>query len=177
MRGLSITAHCAPHRVDGGARCARGALALSIALLLVLVAGFSPARAVEFDEILPDRTLEARARAISSGLRCLVCQNQSIDDSNAPLARDLRLLVRERLKAGDSDAQVRAFLVARYGDFVLLKPPMTGTTLLLWGAPFLILGGGAVALALGVRRRRRQAIAVPLSDEEKARLKAALGAE
>lgn len=177
MRGLSVTPHCTPHPVDGGARCARGALALLMALLVVLVAGLSTARAVEFDEILPDRALEARARAISSGLRCLVCQNQSIDDSNAPLARDLRLLVRERLKAGDSDDAVIAFIVARYGDFVLLKPPMTGTTLLLWGAPFLILAGGAVAIALGVRRRRRQAVAIPLNDEEKARLEAALGSE
>ena len=148
-----------------------------LAILSLILAMSAPANAVQPDEVLKDPALEQRARAISSGLRCLVCQNQSIDDSNAPLARDLRLLVRERLKAGDSDDAVIAFIVARYGDFVLLKPPMTGTTLLLWGAPFLILAGGAVAIALGVRRRRRQAVAIPLNDEEKARLEAALGSE
>lgn len=97
------------------------------------------ALAVEPDEILPDPALEARARALAVDLRCLVCQNQSIDDSNAPLARDLRLLVRERLRAGDNDAEVRNFIVARYGDFVLLKPPFRLGTLLLWLAPLLAL--------------------------------------
>ncbi|CAH1656887.1 Cytochrome c-type biogenesis protein CcmH [Hyphomicrobiales bacterium] len=176
MPGLSIAVPFSVRRSVDPQRRAR-AFVFLITLLLFLASGLSLARAVEFDEILPDRALEARARTISSGLRCLVCQNQSIDDSNAPLARDLRILVRERLKAGDSDDQVRAFLVARYGEFVLLRPPVTMTTMLLWGAPFLILGCGAIAIALGVRRRRRQALAVPLSDEEKARLEAALGTD
>ena len=89
--------------------------------------------------MLPDQKLEQRARDISGGVRCMVCQNENIDDSNAPLARDLRLLVRERLKKGDSDDQVRDYLVARYGDFVLLKPPLKGSTLILWITPALVL--------------------------------------
>lgn len=113
--------------------------------LLVSFAGAWPAGAVEPDEILPDPKLEARARALSIDLRCLVCQNQSIDDSNAPLARDLRLLVRERLKAGDSDAAVMTYVVARYGDFVLLRPPLKWNTLILWlAAPLLLLSVGAM---------------------------------
>ncbi|MBS7698480.1 MULTISPECIES: cytochrome c-type biogenesis protein [unclassified Chelatococcus] len=176
MSGLSIAGSLSFRRSCDQSRGRAVAAVLFIAVLF-FASSVSPTRAVEFDEILPDKALEARARTISSGLRCLVCQNQSIDDSNAPLARDLRILVRERLKAGDSDDQVRAFLVARYGEFVLLKPPMTMTTVLLWGAPFLILGCGAIAIALGVRRRRRQTRAVPLSDEEKARLEAALGGD
>jgi cytochrome c-type biogenesis protein CcmH len=106
---------------------------------LLAAAAASPSYAVQPDEILPDAAMEQRARSISGGLRCLVCQNQSIDDSDAPLARDLRLLVRERLKAGDNDLQVRDYIVARYGEFVLLKPPVSGSTLLLWSAPLLIL--------------------------------------
>ncbi len=100
--------------------------------------------AVTPDEQMSDPKLEARARQISHGLRCLVCQNQSIDDSDAPLARDLRLLVRERIKSGDSDGQVIDFIVARYGDFVLLKPPLTWHTALLWATPFLLLDGGDI---------------------------------
>ena len=111
--------------------------------LTAFVAAAGTARAVQPDEILPDAAMEARAREISHGLRCLVCQNQSIDDSDAPLARDLRLLVRERLQAGDSDTQVRDFLVARYGEFVLLKPPVSWSTFILWGTPLLILLGAA----------------------------------
>ncbi len=126
--------------------------------------------AVQPDEILPDAALESRARDISAGLRCLVCQNQSIDDSAAPLARDLRLIVRERLKAGDNDDAVRAYLVARYGDFVLLKPPVNRETLLLWGAPFLVLILGAAGLVL--RRRPNLSASPPLSLEEQARLDA-----
>src|SRR5579884_2717033 len=103
--------------------------------LLVVLAVSSVAWAVEPDEMLTDPGLEARARAISKELRCMVCQNESIDDSQAPLAHDLRVLVRERLKAGDSDAQVMNFLVARYGEFVLLKPPLSWHTLALWGTP------------------------------------------
>jgi cytochrome c-type biogenesis protein CcmH len=127
------------------------------------------ARAVEADEILPDPVQEQRARALSSELRCLVCQNQSIDDSNAPLARDLRQIVRERIVAGESDAAIKAFLVARYGDFVLLKPPFDLRTALLWTGPFLILLlGGAVVFAQA--RRRDSSPTAPLSDEERAEL-------
>jgi cytochrome c-type biogenesis protein CcmH len=111
--------------------------------------------AVQPDEVLSDSGQEARARALSRQLRCLVCQNQSIDDSDAPLARDLRILVRERLKAGDSDRQVLDFLVQRYGEFVLLRPRLSWRTALLWGtAPVLLLGGG-LALVLIARRRAR----------------------
>jgi cytochrome c-type biogenesis protein CcmH len=108
----------------------------------------APAGAVQPDEQLADPALEARARDISAELRCLVCQNQSIDDSDAPLARDLRILVRQRLAAGDSDGDVRDYLVARYGDFVLLRPPLRAATLLLWLTPLLVvLAGAAVAFA------------------------------
>ena len=135
------------------------------------------ARAVQPDEIMTDPRLEARARALSAQLRCLVCQNESIDESHADLARDLRVLVRERLQAGDSDDQIRAFLVRRYGDFILLKPPFKLETWLLWGAPFLILltGGGIIFGA-----RRRQASLVPatsLSEAERTKLEAMLGEE
>jgi cytochrome c-type biogenesis protein CcmH len=143
-------------------------LLLLFALLLVPVA----AQAVKPDEMLADPGLEARARALSAQLRCMVCQNESIDDSDAGLARDLRLLVRERLKAGDSDAQVRAFLTARYGDFILLKPPLEWRTLALWGAPFVILAGGAAGLLLVQRRRGTPAAA--LSPEEERRLQTLL---
>ena len=134
------------------------------------------ALAVEPDEILADANLEARARALSSELRCLVCQNQSIDDSNAPLARDLRLLVRERLKAGDSDTAVRQFVVARYGDFVLLNPPFRASTLLLWLGPPLMLLATLVVLLFRSRRARFAAEQQPrqLSADEEARLAALL---
>jgi cytochrome c-type biogenesis protein CcmH len=118
---------------------------------LFLAGWISAAAAVQPDEQLADPALETRAREISAGLRCLVCQNQSIDDSDAPLARDLRILVRQRLEAGDSDAAVRDFLVARYGDFILLKPPFSPGTLLLWLTPLLALGAGA---AVAIRRFR-----------------------
>jgi cytochrome c-type biogenesis protein CcmH len=119
--------------------------------------------------MLKDPALEARARKISQELRCVVCQNQSIDDSNAPLAHDLRVLVRERLTAGDTDAQVLAFVEARYGEFVLLRPPFKPQTLLLWLAPLLLLGGAAVFL---VRARSRQPASgtTPLSADEQKRL-------
>src|SRR3954462_7639550 len=110
------------------------------------------ALAVQPDEILTDPALEGRARTLSKELRCMVCQNQSIDDSDAPLARDLRLLVRERIAAGDSDAQVIAFLVARYGEFVLLKPRLSPHTWLLWFLPPLVFAGGGLAIWLHVRR-------------------------
>ena len=130
------------------------------------------AHAVTPGEMLADPALEARARAIATELRCLVCQNQSIDDSDASLAKDLRVLVREKLKEGMSDAQVRDFIHARYGDFVLLRPPMKPGTLLLWSAPFLALLAGAAAVWVAVRRRAGVAAASPaaLTAEEKARL-------
>ena len=143
----------------------------ALALLLSLAAA-APAHAVEPDEILSDPALEQRARAVSAGLRCLVCQNQSIDDSAAPLARDLRVIVREHLQAGDSDDEIRAFLVRRYGDFVLLKPPFAPATLLLWGTPVLAVAFGGLAL---LRRRRAPEPPAPLSGEERARIAALLG--
>ena len=115
-----------------------------------------PALAVQPDEVLTDPRLEGRARTLSKELRCMVCQNQSIDDSDAPLARDLRLLVRERLKDGDSDSQVIDFLVARYGEFVLLKPRLSLHTALLWFGPPTLLCGGALALFFIARRRSRR---------------------
>jgi cytochrome c-type biogenesis protein CcmH len=142
----------------------------------------SPAFAVQPDEIMGDPAKEARARELSRELRCMVCQNQSIDDSEAPLARDLRLLVRERIAAGDSDNQVMDFLVARYGEFVLLKPRVNQHTLLLWLVPPLALAGGGLALWLHNRRRQKSAgIADPsllyLTDEEEARIDRLLSAE
>ena len=138
-----------------------------------LVAAF-PAFAVNPDEVLADPALEARARALSSQLRCMVCQNQSIDDSNAELARDLRLLVRERLKNGDSDAAVIDYVVSRYGEFVLLNPRLRGETLLLWGAPIVLFLAGATAMILFVRKRGGKATGTPLSEAEKAELESAL---
>src|SRR5499426_1210205 len=132
------------------------------------------AHAVQPDEMLQDPALEARARALSHELRCMVCQNQSIDDSDAPLARDLRILVRERLKAGDSDRQVLDFLTARYGDFVLLKPRLAGHTLILWAAPAALLLAGIVLLVVVARRRGVSAeaagTATALNAQEQARL-------
>jgi len=127
----------------------------SVRILLVAIAllGATPLHAVQVDEILPDPRLEARARAISQDLRCMVCQNQSIDDSEASLARDLRLLVRERLKAGDSDSQVIDYLVARYGEFVLLKPRVNWHTAMLWAAPLTLLIVGLFAIGFSVLRR------------------------
>jgi len=133
------------------------------------------AKAVEPDEIMPDPKLEARARALSAELRCMVCQNESIDESHADLARDLRLLVRERLQAGDSDDQIRAFLVRRYGDFILLKPPFKLETWLLWGAPFLVLLTGACIILVAQRRQQSFAPANLLSEAERAKLDAMLG--
>src|SRR5438034_6287309 len=124
-----------------------------VAIAVFIVLQFATAAvAVQPDEVLPDPALEARARNLSRELRCMVCQNQSIDDSEAPLARDLRILVRERLQAGDSDTQVLDFLTARYGAFVLLKPPLTPHTALLWLAPAGVLMLGIVALVFARRR-------------------------
>jgi cytochrome c-type biogenesis protein CcmH len=140
-------------------------------LLLVTLLIAAPALAVQPDEILKDPVLEARARALSQELRCMVCQNQSIDDSDAPLAKDLRVLVRERLSAGDTDKQVINFLVARYGEFVLLRPPMNLHTVLLWGAPFAVLIIAALAF-LFARRRLVQSDPARLTAEEEARINA-----
>ena len=142
-----------------------------IGLYLVLFLGFSGAAlAVQPDEVLADKALEARARALSTELRCLVCQNQSIDDSNAPLARDLRMIVREKLVAGESEDAILAFLVARYGEFVLLKPRFTMATALLWLGPFLVLLAGGIGIVLLARRRRVVENSAPLSADEQARL-------
>ena len=141
-------------------------------LIILCMLFATAAHAVEPDEILKDPALEARARALSAELRCLVCQNQSIDDSEAPLARDLRLLIREHLTKGESDAQVMDFVVARYGDFVLLKPRLTWATLLLWATPFAVL---LLALAMFLTRRSGPTQPEgPLSEKEQAELRKAL---
>ena len=138
----------------------------TLLLLLLLTA---PALAVQPGERLVDPALEARARALSRDLRCVVCQNESVDESNAPLGRDIRLLLRERLAKGDSDAQATQFLVARYGDFVLLRPPVRADTWLLWFGPFAILAIGAAIVVLFLRRRATVP-PPPLTAEEQARL-------
>jgi cytochrome c-type biogenesis protein CcmH len=151
--------------------------AVVVALTLV---GASPLDAVEPDEVLSDRVLEARARTLSKELRCMVCQNQSIDDSDAPLARDLRVLVRERLQAGDSNRQVIDFLVARYGEFVLLRPRFSSHTALLWLGPAAFLLIGAIGLLVILRRYRTQpqtettAPAARLTPDEETKLSAIL---
>jgi len=139
-----------------------------LAALLLLLAG--AAHAVEPDEMLADPALEARARALSQVVRCVVCQNESIDSSSAGIARDLRRLIRERLLAGDSDQQVLDFLVARYGDYVLLEPPVKPSTWLLWAAPPLLLLLGGLGVVLALRRRRALPPAAPLDAEERRRL-------
>ena len=154
---------------------------LSCAFAIAVMMG-SAAYAVQPDEIMADPAKEARARDLSRELRCMVCQNQSIDDSEAPLARDLRLLVRERIAAGDSDAQVIDFLVARYGEFVLLKPRFEPAYLLLWLLPPLALAGGGLALWMHSRRRAKSrhaedASLFKLTAEEEARLERLIAAE
>lgn len=144
-----------------------------LALLLLGLIAAGPAFAVNPDERLSDPVLEARARALSQQLRCLVCQSESIDDSNADLAHDLRVLVRDRLKAGDSDADVLAYLRARYGDYVLLNPPVERATWLLWFGPGAVLL--VVLVGVGIAARRRKPVeAPPLDREEQARLDALL---
>ncbi len=149
-----------------------------VAALALWLAAFS-AGAVNPEEMLDDPVLEARAREISKGLRCLVCQNQSIDDSDASLAKDLRELVRERLVAGDSDQAVVDYVVSRYGDFVLLMPPFKAATLVLWFGPAIIAGLGIWAMIVFYRRRTPgpagEAAAMPLSADEERRLEALLG--
>jgi cytochrome c-type biogenesis protein CcmH len=147
---------------------------------LLAVLGLSPAHAVLPDEVMSDPVREARARDLSRELRCMVCQNQSIDDSEAPLARDLRLLVRERIAAGDSNSQVIDFLVARYGEFVLLKPRFERQTLALWLVPPLVLIGGGLALWMHARRRSKadpEAANRPLTPDEEARLAALMAGD
>jgi cytochrome c-type biogenesis protein CcmH len=147
------------------------AAVLLTALLPVFLLGSGPAFAVQPDEVLKDPALEARARALSRELRCMVCQNQSIDDSDAELARDLRVLVRERLTAGDSDDQVLDFLVARYGEFVLLRPRFSWPNAVLWVTPVAVLLAGGLAMFAALRRRSKMHDAVtPLSAEEEQRL-------
>ena len=138
-------------------------LVLLAAMPLFLSAGAS--HAVRPDEILADPALEKRARDLSAGLRCLVCQNQSIDDSDAELARDLRVLVRERIATGDSDEDVIKFVVSRYGEFVLLKPTLSLRTILLWGAPVSLLGGGLLVVLFGMKRGRKKSVAGLTADE------------
>ena len=140
-----------------------------LAALLLALAVAAPACAIEPQEQLTDPALEARARTLGQELRCLVCQNESIDDSNADLARDLRTIVRERLTAGDSDQQVLGFVTARYGDYVLLRPPVRGGTLVLWFGPVVLLVAAIIAMTLR-RRRRAKAELAPLSSEEDRRL-------
>lgn len=146
----------------------RGVIALFTWLLLV-----APGLAVQPDEVLADPALEARARSLSHELRCMVCQNQSIDDSNADLARDLRVLVRERLQAGDSDDEVIDYVVARYGEFVLLKPRLSVRNALLWATPVVLLLAGGAFMLVSARSRRRPE--TRLSDEEKAAVSRILG--
>lgn len=136
-----------------------------LAVLLALMLG-APALAVNPDEVLADPVLEARARDISSQLRCLVCQNESIDDSNADLAREIRLIVRERLVAGDTDREVLQFLVDRYGEYVLLQPVVAPHTTLLWAAAPLALLVGGIAIVVASRRRRGAEEAAPLTPDE-----------
>jgi cytochrome c-type biogenesis protein CcmH len=133
------------------------------------LAAAQPALAVQPDEVLSDANLEARARALSRELRCMVCQNQSIDDSDAPLAKDLRVLVRERLTKGDSDEQVMDFLVSRYGEFVLLKPTFEWHTAILWLTPLIVLLAGAITMLAAIRRRRVAASAPPPLDADEER--------
>ena len=156
-------------------RLARAVMAVLFAVLMAMAV--SVAGAVEPDEILADPTLEARAREIGKELRCLVCQNQSIDDSDAELARDLRVLVRERLKAGDDDQEVIDYVVSRYGDFVLLKPPFKTSTLALWLGPCVV-ALIAIAAVIAFYRRRSATMdkgtTTPLTDAERERLAALL---
>jgi cytochrome c-type biogenesis protein CcmH len=162
--------------IDGAARgpVVKHPLRLATLAIVLLLAG--PARAVMPDEQLADPRLEARARAIGGELRCVVCQNQTIDDSDAELARDLRIILRQRLTAGDNDRQAIDYIVQRYGSFVLLRPPFDGQTLVLWLGPLAALAAGGAGVALYLRRRGRAALATPpLSEAERADLDRILG--
>ena len=161
-----------PFHGGGSARLVSRA-AMGLVVLGMLLA--APAHAVEPDEILKDPALEARARTVSAELRCLVCQNESIDESHAPLAHDIRILVRQRLEAGDTNQQVVDYLVSRYGEFILLKPPFEVQTLLLWGTPLLVIVAGGIAIAFAARRRPARDPARPLSETEQRKLDELLG--
>ncbi len=150
-------------------------IAAGAALIAAVCCTIGSAWAIRPDEIMSDPKLEARARAIGQELRCLVCQNESIDDSDADLAHDLRVLVRQRLLAGDSDAQVKAYIVARYGNYVLLKPPFFAETYLLWFGPLILLLGAAGTAVIFYRRNAARAQPAPLSDEERQRVAALVG--
>ena len=150
-----------------------GGLRIAFLTILIALAIAGPARAVLPDEVLDDPALEARARALSAEFRCMVCQNQSIDDSDAELARDLRILVRERLVAGDTDGEVIDYVVSRYGEFVLLRPSFNARNALLWTAPLILLLVAGAAIALRARRPAQPARA--LDDDEKRRLNDILG--
>ncbi len=154
---------------EGDGRQVRRGFFSSFLLLLVLLAPL-PAFAVNPDEVLSNPALEQRARNLSAQLRCMVCQNQSIDDSNAELARDLRVLVRERLTNGDTDDQVIDYVVSRYGEFVLLKPRFSARTVILWATPVLLLLVGAIAILVFVRTRPSQRAVAALTAEEQARI-------
>ena len=176
----SFETHPLDAPLDEGSDVMRKLNAISVVVAMAFLA--SAAHAVQPDEIMPDPAKESRARDLSRELRCMVCQNQSIDDSEAPLARDLRLLVRERIAAGDSDGQVIDFLVARYGEFVLLKPRLTPHTWLLWLLPPLALAGGGLALWVNHRRRSKSAdgedqVLFKLTPDEEARLERLIDAE
>jgi cytochrome c-type biogenesis protein CcmH len=166
-----------PHPEVRSAAKPRRTHSFSAAALATLLIFAPTAHAVQPEEVLKDPVAESRARKLSTELRCLVCQNESIDDSSAPLAKDLRLLVRERITAGDSDAQVKSFLVQRYGEFVLLKPPFSARTALLWSAPFLAVGLGGLMLWRLSRRRIAPVAVAGLSEDEKRRLEKLLGGE
>jgi cytochrome c-type biogenesis protein CcmH len=146
----------------------------SLVVAVLLLFSTVPAMAVLPDEILSDPVLEERARNLSAQLRCMVCQNQSIDDSNAELARDLRVLVRERLVSGDSDQDVIAYVVSRYGEFVLLKPRFSARTLLLWGAPILLTLACVTSLLVFARRRNALPAQQKLSSAEEAKIRSLL---
>ena len=146
----------------------------SLVVAVLLLFSTVPAVAVLPDEILSDPVLEERARNLSAQLRCMVCQNQSIDDSNAELARDLRVLVRERLVSGDSDQDVIAYVVSRYGEFVLLKPRFSARTVLLWGAPILLTLAGVTSLLVFARRRNTLPTQQKLSSDEEAKIRSML---
>jgi cytochrome c-type biogenesis protein CcmH len=153
---------------------------IAAAVCFLSLLALAPAHAVLPDEVMSDPAREARARDLSRELRCMVCQNQSIDDSEAPLARDLRLLVRERIAAGDSDAQVIDFLVARYGEFVLLKPRFERQTLVLWLVPPFLLMAGGITLWLHTRRRSKaeaDSANRPLTADEESRLQALMSGD
>ncbi|WP_120498026.1 cytochrome c-type biogenesis protein [Kiloniella sp. EL199] len=145
-------------------------LFLLTAVLFLFTVNSNPVKAFDPDEVLDDPALETRAREISKEVRCLVCQNEPIDSSNADLAKELRIVVRERLVAGDSDEDVKSYLSARYGDFVLFRPPFNTATFLLWFGPLLVLGVGGIGMFFFYRGNKKLKVANPLSPEEEARL-------